>query len=209
MRRIVTTLAELIAALASGLFAGAAVYINLVEHPARMQAGTRTALKRIYFLLEDRSFKLSSFFTGERFGEIDTLGQVALHPPQAVELCFRLHAFGYDLEAQSMRQANYTGCQYRRPGFYTESTNEGAIDLDVVHREALEVGERRVPCAEVVYDRPHPETLEVLESGCCCLDVAHGGALGDLQEEVARIEADLMKYTGDGVDQIRLPKLPC
>jgi|SRR5829696_1181262 len=44
MRRNVTTLAELIATLSSGLFAGAAVYINLVEHPARMQAGTRLAL---------------------------------------------------------------------------------------------------------------------------------------------------------------------
>src|SRR3712207_1917381 len=44
VKRIAATLAELIAALSSGLFAGASLYINLVEHPARMQAGTRVAL---------------------------------------------------------------------------------------------------------------------------------------------------------------------
>ena len=44
MRRIVTALAEPIATLSSGLFAGAAVYINLVEHPARMETGIRPAL---------------------------------------------------------------------------------------------------------------------------------------------------------------------
>jgi uncharacterized membrane protein len=43
-RRTVTTLAELIATLSSGLFTGASVYINLVEHPARVQAGTHVAL---------------------------------------------------------------------------------------------------------------------------------------------------------------------
>jgi len=43
-RRTLTALAELIATLSSGLFAGAAVYINLVEHPARMQTGIRSAL---------------------------------------------------------------------------------------------------------------------------------------------------------------------
>ena len=43
-RRILTTLAEVIATLSSGLFAGAAVYINLVEHPARVQTGIRPAL---------------------------------------------------------------------------------------------------------------------------------------------------------------------
>ena len=43
MKRITTTF-ELIAALSSALFTGASVYINLVEHPARMQAGTQVAL---------------------------------------------------------------------------------------------------------------------------------------------------------------------
>ena len=44
MKRMVATVAELLATLSSGLFAGASVYINLVEHPARMQAGTDVAL---------------------------------------------------------------------------------------------------------------------------------------------------------------------
>jgi uncharacterized membrane protein len=44
MKRTVATVAELLATLSSGLFAGASVYINLVEHPARMQAGTHVAL---------------------------------------------------------------------------------------------------------------------------------------------------------------------
>ena len=44
VRKILTTLAELLATLSSGLFAGASVYINLVEHPARMEAGINLAL---------------------------------------------------------------------------------------------------------------------------------------------------------------------
>ena len=44
MKRMVATVAELLARLSSGLFAGASLYINLVEHPARMQAGTHVAL---------------------------------------------------------------------------------------------------------------------------------------------------------------------
>ena len=35
---------ELLAILSAGLFTGAAIYINLVEHPARMQCGTALAV---------------------------------------------------------------------------------------------------------------------------------------------------------------------
>src|SRR5437763_1390688 len=35
---------EMVAILASGLFAGAAVYVSLVEHPARVQCGTELAI---------------------------------------------------------------------------------------------------------------------------------------------------------------------
>ena len=37
-------IAERLATVASGLFTGASIYINLVEHPARMEAGTQLAL---------------------------------------------------------------------------------------------------------------------------------------------------------------------
>ena len=40
----VQTIAEFIAVLACGLFTGAAIYINLVEHPARMQWGVEIAV---------------------------------------------------------------------------------------------------------------------------------------------------------------------
>jgi uncharacterized membrane protein len=39
-------LLELIATLCAGLFAGAAIYVNLVEHPARLECGTALAIRQ-------------------------------------------------------------------------------------------------------------------------------------------------------------------
>ena len=39
-------LLELIATLCAGLFTGAAIYVNFVEHPARLETGTASAVKQ-------------------------------------------------------------------------------------------------------------------------------------------------------------------
>ena len=43
---ITRMLLELIATLCTGLFTGAAIYVNLVEHPARLEPGTAAAVKQ-------------------------------------------------------------------------------------------------------------------------------------------------------------------
>lgn len=59
---------ELFATLSAGLFAGAAIYINLVEHPARLQCGTLIALREFApsykrATVMQASFAVFSFFT--------------------------------------------------------------------------------------------------------------------------------------------------
>ena len=44
---------QFIATLSAGLFAGAATYITFVEHPARMQCGTRPGRNRVRLQLQE------------------------------------------------------------------------------------------------------------------------------------------------------------
>jgi hypothetical protein len=41
---MLTIILEMLLTLSAGLFAGASIYINLVEHPARMECGTSLAV---------------------------------------------------------------------------------------------------------------------------------------------------------------------
>src|SRR3712207_4179729 len=106
--------------------------------------------------------QVPNFLRRQGFGEVVALGYIAAHLPQPLELLLFLYPLGDSLDAQGMRQVDYRRYQHLRPRIFAEPADERTIDLDVLYGEALEVGERGVPCPEIVQDRPHAEILKLL-----------------------------------------------
>jgi hypothetical protein len=67
-----------------------------------------------------------------------------------------------------------------------EPLHERAVDLEHVHREAMQVAERGVPAAEVVDGQAGPQRLELLQDAKDVLVVVHQDALGHLQDQRVR-----------------------
>ena len=70
-----------------------------------------------------------------------------------------------------------------------ERVDEGAVDLQGVEGEAVEVGERGVAGAEVVEDEADAELVQRLQRGDRGRRLLDQDALGDLQPQVDRVDA--------------------
>ena len=91
------------------------------------------------------------------------LGVVAAEAAQLRELRLVFDPLGDHVEREGPRHAD-DRLDDRRPLLLdAERVDEGAVDLERVEREAVEVGERRVAGAEVVEDEPHAELAERLQ----------------------------------------------
>src|ERR1700722_6868901 len=78
------------------------------------------------------------------------LGTTELHEP--VELALVLDALGDDLEPEALGQADDGGDQGRAPGVRVDQrVDERLVDLEDVHRKALEGGQGGIAGAEVVH----------------------------------------------------------
>ena len=89
-----------------------------------------------------------------------------------------------------------------------EVADEGAVDLQPIDPEALQVGQAGVAGAEVVDHQPYPQRPQRLEGPDRRVCVAHRHALGDLQVQAARREARLGQDLGHVTIQRGLPELP-
>src|SRR5436305_2559613 len=77
-----------------------------------------------------------------------------------------------------------------------QATDEGTVDLELVHRESLEIGEGRVPGAEVVDRETHAHVLQLMEPLTGRIDVDGREALRDLQDHVGRIDRVVLEHVG-------------
>jgi hypothetical protein len=108
---------------------------------------------------------------------------VAAAAAQAVELLERLDALGDHAHAQAVRQRHDRFDQRRAVGVAGDVLHEGTVDLEHVHRQALQVRQARVAGAEVVDRQFDAHALQAQHGVDRGLDVVHHHAFGQLDLE--------------------------
>jgi hypothetical protein len=92
-----------------------------------------------------------------RPGEEETLAEVAAKVSQCRPLFVGLDPLGDRLQFERLTQLDDGLGQRRVLAVRGDPLHEGAVDLENVHREALEVAQRGVPGAEVVDGQANTE----------------------------------------------------
>src|SRR6185312_15370536 len=133
--------------------------------------------------------KLAGGLGVQRSGEQEALTDVALLLAQERELAVILDPLGDGLDAQRLAEFDEGVDQARSLRVVGQAGDERAVDLQCIHGELAQVPERGVARAEVVDRDPHAEALDLTEPADRLLGVSHQRRLGDLECQVARIEA--------------------
>ena len=152
--------------------------------------------------------ELGGPFLCERFREKVPLGLVATEVAQLRQLFLRLHTFRYNLHIKRMGQRHYARHYGRVAVTCQEVFDERAIYLQAINREAVEVRERGVTRAEIVYRQLRAQPLQAFEYLHVGLGLAHDHALSYLQVEVSRVQPGLFEYSRNFFDQLGTQDLP-
>src|SRR5688572_13144138 len=99
----------------------------------------------------------------QRRGIQIALGEVAALCPKALVLDLGLDALGHELEAQGARQLDEATHDRRHLLVLGDHGDEGAVDLEDVHRELPQVAQRGVAGPEVVDRQPQAEVAQALQ----------------------------------------------
>ncbi|HWG73713.1 MAG TPA: hypothetical protein VG184_06630 [Acidimicrobiales bacterium] len=92
-----------------------------------------------------------------------------------------LHALGHDIEPQGVAQADDRPYHLGVAGVDPETSDEAAVDLDHVHREAPQVTQAGPPGTEVVDGDGDAHTLQLAQAGPHRQTGVDEGVLGELE----------------------------
>ena len=101
--------------------------------------------------------------TGLRPGEVVTLAEVAAERAQRVELHVVLDALRRHREVEGVTEAHDRGDDRRVLLAFAEPCDQRTVDLQGVHRQDVQVRERRLAGSEVVDADPHAPRRELAE----------------------------------------------
>ena len=139
--------------------------------------------------------------TGQRAAEVVALGDVAAQLAQAVGDLLGLDALGDDLEAQVPREVDRRAHDRRVVVVVGHPEDERAVDLHLVQRQALEVGQRRLALAEVVERQADAEVAQPVQDLAGAARVRHDRVLGDLALQAVPGDAVALERGPGGIGQ--------
>src|SRR5207237_10364420 len=90
---------------------------------------------------------------------------------------------GDALQLQAMPQLDRRSHDVGAARFPSHPRDEGLVDLDLMDREPMQVGERGVAGAEVIDRKAHPELAELGQGLDGTLGLGHDQALRDLEHK--------------------------
>ena len=114
---------------------------------------------------------------------MEALRLVAAQRAQVVEHVRALDALGDDLEPEAAREVDRGAHDQQVVDVADDAGDERAVDLDLVERQPLEVGERGVAGAEVVEREPDAERAQPVEHLVGAPGVGHDRVLGQLARQ--------------------------
>ena len=121
---------------------------------------------------------------------------------QRIAALYREQTIDNVLVTNGSSEANFVACHT-----LLEPGDEGAVDLQDVDGEPVEVAEGGMAGAEVVEGQLHTHVTELLEQPDGVVDVAHHHALGDLERQGARRQVAVGHGLGHDIDQVGVGQL--
>ena len=119
----------------------------------------------------------------------------------------RLDPFRHRFDAEAAAEPDHRAHDRGALGAGRELVHERPVDLDLVEREHVQIGQRRIAGAEIVeYDR-HAELLEPVQRREIVFVVLEQHRLGDLQLQARRRQAGIGERAGNDRREIALAEL--
>ena len=128
---------------------------------------------------------------GHRAADQEALPVAAAHLPQYLQLHRILDALRDHLDAEVPADLHDRAGQQGHRVIVPQPGHERRVDLDDVHRQPAQVGQRRVAGTEVVDGEPHAQASQVRQAPDHQAAVLDEDPLGDLEDERLRRQAAL------------------
>ena len=132
---------------------------------------------------------------------------VAAFVGQEIQLFLGFHALRDHRHSEPVTKADHRANDRGGLRIAPEIHHKGAIDLDLVERERLEIAQRRIAAAEIVHGNAHAERLQPPQQREAAVEILDQHALGDFQFEPVRREPGFKQDRMHETDHVAVHEL--